>query len=114
VRTFNQPDFARFRAGSLCFDGESRHNERVHAEDIVERVAITTGLPRNVAARVVDDVLTFYRQSAEHYVRVRHTTLQAEGKNNDQIFSLIAGELTRRLVAAPQLSERQLRRIVYG
>jgi hypothetical protein len=86
----------------------------VRAEDIVERVALTTGLPRTVAARVVDDVLTFYRQPTEQYVRHRHTALQAEGKNNPEIFAVIADELRMRLVAAPELSERQLRRIVYG
>lgn len=86
----------------------------MHAEDIVERIAVTTGLPRAVAARVVDDVLTFYRQPTEQYVRSRHVALQAEGETNDQIFAVIAAELRMRLVAAPELSERQLRRIVYG
>ena len=33
---------------------------------------------------------------------------------NPQIFGQIAAELDRRVVAAPPLSERQLRRIVYG
>ncbi|MEV4054841.1 hypothetical protein AB0J55_26895 [Amycolatopsis sp. NPDC049688] len=82
--------------------------------DIVERVAASTGLPPGVAARVVDDVLAFYRMPAEVYVRRRHTELQAEGRKNPEIFPLIAAELRGRLVAAPELSQRQLRRIVYG
>jgi len=82
--------------------------------DIIDRVATSTGLPVNVAARVVEDVLAFYRQSTEQYVRDRHTELQTAGKKNPEIFPQIAGELRRRLVAAPPLSERQLRRIVYG
>ena len=45
---------------------------------------------------------------------IRHAELQAVGKKNPEIFRLIADELGRRLVAAPLLSERQLRRIVYG
>jgi hypothetical protein len=40
--------------------------------------------------------------------------LRSNGKRNSEIFALIAGELGDRLVAAPELSERQLRRIVYG
>lgn len=82
--------------------------------DIVERVAASTGLPPAVAARVVDDVLAYYRTPTEVHVRRRHAELQAEGRKNPEIFPLIAAELRDRLVAAPDLSERQLRRIVYG
>ncbi|HEV8561396.1 MAG TPA: hypothetical protein VGR06_34175 [Actinophytocola sp.] len=82
--------------------------------DIVERVASSTGLPAGEAARVVEDVLAFYREPVENYVRRRHAALQASGKRNPEIFAVIGGELARRVVAAPPLTERQLRRIVYG
>ncbi len=90
------------------------HDVGVRDADIIERVAASTGLSPGVAARVVEDVLAFYRLPAEQYVRRRHAELQAEGKKNPEIFPLIAAELRGRLVAAPDLSERQLRRIVYG
>ncbi len=86
----------------------------VRDADIIERVAASTGLSPGVAARVVEDVLAFYRLPAEQYVRLRHAELRSEGKKNPEIFPLIAAELRGRLVAAPVLSERQLRRIVYG
>jgi hypothetical protein len=47
-------------------------------------------------------------------VRRRHRELQAAGRTNAEIFGRIAAELAGRPVAAPALSERQLRRIVYG
>jgi len=47
-------------------------------------------------------------------VRHRHAHHQLSGKRNSEIFALIADELADRLVAAPSLSERQLRRIIYG
>jgi hypothetical protein len=81
--------------------------------EIVERVALSTGLSTGVASRVVEDVLAYYREPAEAYVRRRHAELQARGRTNREIFPTIAGELARRLVAAPALTERQLRRIVY-
>ncbi|MEV7553131.1 hypothetical protein AB0N89_26270 [Amycolatopsis sp. NPDC089917] len=86
----------------------------VEDADIVEQVALSTGLSTAIAARVVEDVLAFYRQPVEQYVRSRHARLQAEGRKNPEIFPLVAAELSRRLVAPPDLSERQLRRIVYG
>jgi hypothetical protein len=86
----------------------------VYERDLIDRVAGTTGLSPGEAARVVEDVLAWYREPVEDFVRRRHAHFQLYGKRNPEIFALIADELATRLVAAPTLSERQLRRIVYG
>ena len=85
----------------------------MHDSDLVDRIAASTGLTPGEAARVVADVLAWYREPAEDFVRRRHAHYQLYGKRNPEIFALIAGELSTRLVAPPALSERQLRRIVY-
>lgn len=82
--------------------------------DLVRRVALSTGLRPAEAARVIDDVVAYYSETAEEYVRRRHDDLQTYGKKNPEIFVQISRELAERVVAAPALSERQLRRIVYG
>lgn len=82
--------------------------------ELVQRVASSTGLSPAVAARVVEDVLAFHREPVEDYVRRRHAHLQTYGAKNAEIFATVAAELRGRLVAAPELTERQLRRIVYG
>jgi hypothetical protein len=86
----------------------------VRDRDLVDRVAGSTGLTPAEAARVVEDVLAWYREPVEEYVRRRHAYHQLYGKRNPEIFALIADELADRLVAAPRLSHRQLRRIIYG
>jgi hypothetical protein len=86
----------------------------VHDHDLIDRVAGSTSLTPAEAARVVEDVLAWYREPVEDYVRRRHAHHRLYGKRNQEIFALIADELDGRLVAAPSLSERQLRRIVYG
>jgi len=86
----------------------------VRDQDLVDRVAGSTGLTPREAARVVEDVLAWYREPVEEYVRRRHAYHQLYGKRNTEIFAVIANELADRLVAAPPLSQRQLRRIVYG
>jgi hypothetical protein len=86
----------------------------VRDRELVDRVAGSTGLTPAEAARVVEDVLAWYREPVEEYVRRRHAHYQLYGKRNPEIFALIAGELADRLVAAPPLSQRQLRRIIYG
>ncbi len=82
--------------------------------DLISRVAASTGLSAGEAARVVADVVGWYREPVEDYVRRRHAHLKMFGCKNEQIFAQIAAELAGRVVAAPDLSERQLRRIVYG
>ena len=82
--------------------------------DLAAALAASTGLSQAEAARVVEDVLAWYREPVEEYVRRRHAHYQLHGVRNAEAFVLIAGELERRLVAPPALSERQLRRIVYG
>ncbi len=86
----------------------------MHEGDLVSRVAVSTGLNHAEAARVVSDVVAYYAESAEDFVRRRHAHLKAYGMRNPEIFAQVAGELSRRVVAAPSLSDRQLRRIVYG
>jgi hypothetical protein len=82
--------------------------------ELIERIAISTGLSPAEAARVVEDVVAFHAEPVEDYVRRRHAQLKVYGAKNPEIFARIATELRGRVVAAPGLSERQLRRIVYG
>ncbi len=82
--------------------------------ELVERIVASTGLSPAEAARVVEDVVAFHAEPVEEYVRRRHARLRTHGARNDEIFARIAGELAERVVAAPALTERQLRRIVYG
>jgi polyhydroxyalkanoate synthesis regulator phasin len=81
---------------------------------LVDHLVATTELTAAEAARVIDDVVAFHAEPVEAYVRRRHAELKAYGVRNLEIFARLAEELTHRVVAAPPLSERQLRRIVYG
>jgi hypothetical protein len=73
-----------------------------------------SGLRRGEATRVVAEVLEHFSETTEEFVRRRHRELQRRGLANSESFAAIAEELAARRVAAPALSERQIRRIVYG
>jgi predicted protein tyrosine phosphatase len=73
-----------------------------------------SGISRGTATRVVAEVLAYFSETTEEYVRRRHRELQREGLANPRSFALIAGELAGRRVAGPLLSERQIRRVIYG
>ena len=81
---------------------------------LLAHVVATTGLAPAEAARVIEDVVAFHAEPVEELVRRRHAHLKTYGARNPEIFERIAAELEHRVVAAPRLSERQLRRIVYG
>jgi hypothetical protein len=83
-------------------------------DDLLIHLSRTTSLSPGEAARVVADVLAYFAEPAEDFVRRRHAELKAHGLTNDQIFERVAAELPQRRVAPPELSLRQLRRIVYG
>lgn len=89
-------------------------DRRVPDPALVAHVVATTSLTPGEATRVVEDVIAFHAQGVEAYVRSRHAHLQTYGAKNPAIFEQIATELRERVFAAPELSQRQLRRIVYG
>jgi hypothetical protein len=82
--------------------------------EIVERLAATTTLGHEGASRVLDDVLALLDETIEQFVARRHLELQRDGHRNDQIFGRLAEECASWRFRAPSLSQRQLRRIVYG
>ncbi|MCT2591079.1 hypothetical protein LHJ74_14365 [Streptomyces sp. N2-109] len=83
-------------------------------DDLIDHLVRTTALPRGEAARVVLDVLAYFDETTEEFVRRRHRELRGRGLVNAEIFERIAAELPHRAVTPPGLSQRQLRRLVYG
>lgn len=63
---------------------------------------------------MIGDVVAFHAETVEDFVLRRHAQVKTYGAKNPEIFARIAAELETRVVAAPRLTERQLRRIVYG
>jgi len=90
------------------------HYQCMQSADLVSQVAASTGLTTSVAARVVTDVIAYYDEPVEDFVRRRHAHLKTHGMRNPEIFAQISTELASRVVSAPPLSDRQLRRVVYG
>jgi hypothetical protein len=88
--------------------------DRQYPQDLVRHVARSTGLDEATAMRVVADVVAYFGQTVEEYVIERHEDLKSRNRKNDDIWPLIADELRHRRFRPSELSERQLRRIVYG
>ena len=85
-----------------------------YPQDLVRHVARSTGLDEATASRVVADVMAYFGQTVGDYVIARHENLKSRNRKNDDIWPVIMGELRDRRFHAPQVTERQLRRMVYG
>lgn len=83
-------------------------------EDLIQRLAESLGVSASQARRAVGEVVAYYSEPIEVYVRRRHAACQRQGLANPETFRLIVAELAGRVVAAPALTERQVRRIIYG
>jgi hypothetical protein len=81
---------------------------------LIDHLGRTSGLPVGQLNRLIEDVLAFFDESAEEFVRRRHRELQQQGKPNSEIFARIGQEAAHRRFRAPPYSERQIRRIIYG
>jgi hypothetical protein len=89
-------------------------SEPAEFEDLIIYLTRRTRLSRSEAARLVEEVLTFLDERPEEFVSRRHRALQGEGLSNSEIFIRLAAELQHWRFRAPQYSERQLRRMIYG
>jgi len=85
-------------------------------DELVAHLTRTTGLELSEARRTVLDLLDLLTgETPDAYVTRRHAELKAGGAlKNDEIFQVIAEEMAVRPFAAPPLTQRQIRRLIYG
>jgi hypothetical protein len=83
-------------------------------DDLIAHLVRTTLLNEGEAERVVAEVVGYFAEPLPDFVRRRHSELKRLGLRNEEIFTELGAELATRRVAPPQLTTRQLRRIVYG
>ena len=82
--------------------------------DLLRHLQAVTGLEEGLLAKVVGEVHGWYARDAITWLRQRHRELQRQGLRNREIYPRLQAELSRILVPAPSLSQRQIRRAIYG
>jgi hypothetical protein len=86
----------------------------IELNELAEYLGRSSRLSQGEALRLIDEVLNFLDELPEDFVRRRHLSLQTQGLSNSEIFVQLASELRTRRFRAPEYSERQIRRIIYG
>lgn len=87
--------------------------ESNHAE-LIEHLRRNMALSSADAERLVTEVLSYFQEPPDAYIRRRHREMQLQGLSNAKIFAALKAELPTRVFPAVEFSERQIRRIVYG
>lgn len=82
--------------------------------DLVDHLSNISPLEREEANRLVLEIVAYFSESPESFVIRRHRELRADGQPNLAIYKRIATELGARRFPAPCLSQRQIRRLIYG
>ena len=88
--------------------------EPAELSDLVDYLVRTTRLTPSEAFHVVGEVMSFLNDRPEEFVCRRHRSLKAEGLPNSEIYVRLQGELARWRFRAPEYTERQIRRLIYG
>lgn len=81
--------------------------------DLIDRVSTTAGISNDDAARIIAEVLDHLSEPVERYATRRHRELHNLGLKNDRIWPALAEEIAQRRFPAPQLDQRQARRMKY-
>jgi hypothetical protein len=89
-------------------------SEPTELSDLVAHLVRTSRLTHSEAVRLIDEVLSFLDERPEEFVCRRHRVLRAEGVPNNEIYSQLRAELAGWRFRAPEYTERQIRRLIYG
>jgi len=82
--------------------------------ELINYLTRLTGLPAGQCERLVQDILAQFDETVDQFVQRRHLELKARGYKNPAIYEQVLSEVASRRFVAPALSERQIRRLIYG
>lgn len=82
--------------------------------ELIDHLSRTSALSEDEAGRVVAEVMAYFNEDIETFIRRRHRQMQLQGMTNTAIYAAIRHELTGRLFPPNEFSERQIRRMIYG
>lgn len=82
--------------------------------DLLAHLGRISALGPSELTRLVEELLAYFSESIDEFVVRRHRELQTEELRNEAIFARLAEELRQRRFTAPSLSQRQIRRLIYG
>ena len=89
--------------------------DKSNQQPLIDHLCNTSSLQADEAQKLVAEVIAYFSETAEAWVLRRHGELKHdEGLFNTQIYARIENELPGSVFVSRTLSQRQIRRIIYG
>ena len=63
---------------------------------------------------LVEDLGEYFSKDVKEFISQKHQQLHLEGLKNEQIYKMIQKELKERRFTGPDMTVRQIRRVIYG
>jgi len=82
--------------------------------ELIDHLCRSSALTAQEATHIVQEVLAYFHETPDAFVRRRHQEMQVAGWPNTRIFAVIRAEMNTTRFASAGLSERQIRRLIYG
>ena len=88
--------------------------EKAAPPELTNHLCRSSRLTAQEAEHVVNEVLAFFDETADVFLRRRHKELQTMGLSNSDIYASLQTELKTRRFTSKSLTTRQIRRAIYG
>jgi len=83
-------------------------------KELIDHLCRSSQLTAQQAEHLVNEVLAFYAETPQAFLRQRHQELQSYGRSNSDIFAALQHELLTRRFSCKPMTARQIRRAIYG
>ena len=82
--------------------------------ELIDHLCRNSRLTAGEAEHVIREVLSYFSETQDEFLRLRHQELQLLGHSNAEIFSALQLELQSRRFSSKPMTTRQIRRAIYG
>jgi hypothetical protein len=82
--------------------------------DLLLHLQTVTGQSQSLLGKILEETRAWYAKDLATWIRDRHRELQRQGLRNREIYPRLQKEARQILVRPAPLSERQVRRMIYG
>lgn len=81
---------------------------------LIHHLQQVTGQDAGSIVKILEEVHAWYHRDLPTWIRDRHQELQRQGLSNREIYPRLQAEIRTMLVRPAPLTERQIRRTIYG
>ena len=86
----------------------------IEKEEFKDYITSNYSLTEDDFERLLEDFNYYYNLDIKSFIRTRHMLLKSDGYKNPEIYQMLSEEIKSRRFCGERISERQIRRIIYG